>query len=159
MASFILCLLPVLLATTRAQDALTCNLCTNLRICQNPKICPGLKAAGGCITVAEENTLASDGTEATGLFKGCVDDSNSNLKDSISFTVGTDKYLRIDAVQCVKGDYCNAGIWGVSQKNTDLNGWQCPTCFDLSSTPCEGPASLCRGAETHCIDFTGTIIN
>ncbi|XP_039369274.1 phospholipase A2 inhibitor and Ly6/PLAUR domain-containing protein-like [Mauremys reevesii] len=160
MVSFILCLLPALLATTNAQAAnLNCNLCSGTAAsCQaSTQTCPVDKAKGGCFTVAEENTL--DGTKTTSFSRGCLTDYNSTIKDPVTVTLGNGKYLRINTTRCNDTDNCNSGTLAVPTGSTTVNGLQCPTCFALNVTSCNSQITPCTGDETYCIDFIGTIQN
>ncbi|XP_067420754.1 phospholipase A2 inhibitor and Ly6/PLAUR domain-containing protein-like [Emydura macquarii macquarii] len=155
-AFFILCLLPALLATTRAQETLTCQVCSGTAdSCKNPtQTCPVPKATGGCITLVEENS--QDGTKMLAFYKGCINDYNIGIKVPITFTAGTGKYLRINTSRCNNADNCNSAVLDVPKENTALNGLQCPTCFALNSDPCDSQITPCRGDETYCFDFSGT---
>ncbi|XP_044847524.1 phospholipase A2 inhibitor and Ly6/PLAUR domain-containing protein-like [Mauremys mutica] len=154
MVSFILCLLPALLATTNAQAALTCNTCFGLtETCSiDTGTCQDNKATGGCLFMAEDIKL--DGTQHTYFYKQCLSSYKSDIKVPISFTVGNDKYVRINTTQC-NTDNCNAAVPGVPKGNTTENGLQCPTCFALNFAFCNSSVTHCTGDETYCIDFVG----
>ncbi|XP_067401978.1 phospholipase A2 inhibitor and Ly6/PLAUR domain-containing protein-like, partial [Emydura macquarii macquarii] len=158
MASFILCLLPALLATTRAQGSLTCETCYGLaETCQAaPGTCAVTKGVGGCRSVAGESTLG--GTKTSLFSKECVPDYNSGINVPITFTVGNGMYLRLNASRCNDTDNCNSAVLDVPQRNINLNGRQCPTCFVLNSGSCTTQVTPCTGDEIHCIDFTGQIL-
>ncbi|XP_039369273.1 phospholipase A2 inhibitor and Ly6/PLAUR domain-containing protein-like [Mauremys reevesii] len=155
MVSFILCLLPALLATTNAQAAtLTCNTCFGqTETCDfAPGTCQDNKATGGCLSVAEDIKL--DGTQHTYFYKQCLSSYKSNIKVPISFTVGNGNYVRINTAQC-NTDNCNAAVLGVPTGSTTANGLQCPTCFALNFAFCNSSVTPCTGDETYCIDFVG----
>ncbi|XP_039369047.1 phospholipase A2 inhibitor and Ly6/PLAUR domain-containing protein-like [Mauremys reevesii] len=163
MVSFILCLLPALLATTSAQgDTLKCSECAIAGdTCQNVELpCTVPKATGGCITVAEENTLVTtDGSKFTGFSRRCLSDYTSGIKDLITLTAGKDKYLRISTTRCNNADNCNSGTLAAPKGSTTANGLQCPTCFALNSDPCHSQITPCTGNETYCVDFAGYLVN
>ncbi|XP_065430092.1 phospholipase A2 inhibitor and Ly6/PLAUR domain-containing protein-like [Chrysemys picta bellii] len=156
MVSFILCLLPALLATTSAQgETLTCNTCFGQTDTCNfaPGTCQDNKATGGCLSVAEDITL--DGTQNTYFYKQCLSSYKSDIQVPISFTVGNGKYVRINTTWCNNTDNCNSAVLGVPTGSTTENGLQCPTCFALNFTVCNNSVTPCTGDETYCIDFTG----
>ncbi|KAG6921819.1 phospholipase A2 inhibitor and LY6/PLAUR domain containing [Chelydra serpentina] len=159
MVSFILCLLPALLATASAQETLTCEKCYgSAATCQPAKeTCTVTKATGGCISGAGESTLGE--TLTTVFYKECAEVYNNGLKSPISFTGGNGTYLRINTTECKDTDNCNSAVLAVPQGSTTKNGLQCPTCFDLNSDTCNGTITPCTGDETYCIDFTGKIVN
>ncbi|XP_053867049.1 phospholipase A2 inhibitor and Ly6/PLAUR domain-containing protein-like isoform X2 [Malaclemys terrapin pileata] len=158
MVSFILCLLPALLATTSAQttpgQTLTCNTCFGQTEACNfaPGTCQANKATGGCLSVAEDITL--DGTQNTNFYKQCLSSYKSDIEVPISFTVGNGKYVRINTTRC-NTDNCNSAVLGVPTGSTTENGLQCPTCFALNFALCNSSVTPCTGDETYCIDFTG----
>ncbi|XP_050786886.1 uncharacterized protein LOC127038345 [Gopherus flavomarginatus] len=157
MVSFILCLLPALLATTSAQaQTVTCQQCSgSADSCEPPAgTCTAETAKGGCITVAEENTL--QGTKTTGLSRGCLDDFTGVTKDPVTVTLGNGKYVRINIAQC-SIETCNSPVLDVPMGSTTANELQCPTCFSLNSDPCNSSVTPCTGDKTYCIDFAGTI--
>ncbi|XP_030399340.1 phospholipase A2 inhibitor and Ly6/PLAUR domain-containing protein-like [Gopherus evgoodei] len=158
MVSFILCLLPALLATTSAQVAtLTCDTCFGLT--ENCEFAPGTcqdnNATGGCLSVAEDITL--DGTR-TSFYKQCLNTYKSDIKVPMSFNVGNGKYFRINITQCNDTDNCNSAVLGVPKENATKNGLQCPTCFALNFTVCNVQTTPCTGDETYCMDFTGYLV-
>ncbi|KAM9114716.1 phospholipase A2 inhibitor and Ly6/PLAUR domain-containing protein-like [Pangshura tecta] len=158
MVSFILCLLPALLATTRAQTTtpapLTCNTCFGqTETCDFASgICQDNKATGGCLSTAEDIKL--DGTQNTYFYKQCLSTHQSNITVPISFTVGNGNYVRIDTTQC-NTDYCNVAVPGVPKGSITQNGLQCPTCFALNFAVCNSQVTPCTGDETYCMDFVG----
>ncbi|XP_065275904.1 phospholipase A2 inhibitor and Ly6/PLAUR domain-containing protein-like [Emys orbicularis] len=155
MVSFILCLLPALLATMSAQgETLTCDTCFGqTETCSfNPGTCQVNKATGGCLSVAEDNTL--DGTQNTYFYKQCLSSYKSDIEVPISFTVGNGQYVRINTTRC-NTDNCNSAVPGVPKGSTTKNGLQCPTCFALNFTICNSAITPCTGDETYCMDFTG----
>ncbi|XP_065275903.1 phospholipase A2 inhibitor and Ly6/PLAUR domain-containing protein-like [Emys orbicularis] len=155
MVSFILCLLPALLATTSAQgETLTCNTCFGqTETCSfAPGTCQDNKATGGCLSVAEDITL--DGTQNTYFYKQCLSSYKSDIEVPISFTVGNGQYVRINTTRC-NTDNCNSALPGVPTGSTTENGLQCPTCFALNFTVCNSAITPCTGDETYCMDFTG----
>ncbi|KAM9114715.1 uncharacterized protein ACDP82_019376 [Pangshura tecta] len=155
MVSFILCLLPALLATTRAQAAtLTCNTCFGqTETCDfAPGNCQDNKATGGCLSVAEDIKLG--GTQNTYFYKQCLSTHQSDIEVPISFTVGNGNYVRINTTRC-NTDNCNSAVPGVPKGSTAANGLQCPTCFALNFTVCNSSVTPCTGDETYCMDFTG----
>nr|XP_032659200.1 phospholipase A2 inhibitor and Ly6/PLAUR domain-containing protein-like [Chelonoidis abingdonii] len=157
MVSFIFCLLPALLATTSAQaQTVTCQQCSSSAdSCQPPSgTCTAETAKGGCITVAEENTL--QGTKTTVLSRGCLNDFTGVIKGPVTVTLGNGKYVRINIAQC-STETCNSPALDVPTGSTIANGLQCPTCFSLNSDPCNSSVTPCTGDETYCIDFAGTI--
>ncbi|KAG6920495.1 phospholipase A2 inhibitor and LY6/PLAUR domain containing, partial [Chelydra serpentina] len=87
--------------------------------------------------------------------KQCLNTYTSDIKVPISFTVGNDKYLRINTTQCNDADNCNSAVLGVPTVNATKNGLQCPTCFALNFTACNSSVTPCTGDETYCMDFTG----
>ncbi|KAM9114714.1 phospholipase A2 inhibitor and Ly6/PLAUR domain-containing protein-like [Pangshura tecta] len=159
MVSFILCLLPALLATTRAQDAtLTCQVCAGLTETCDTTVgtCQDNKATGGCLSVAEDITL--DGTRTPFFYKQCLSTYKSDIKVPISFTVGNGQYFRINITQCNDTDNCNSAVLEVPKRNITQNGLQCPTCFALNFTVCNSQVTPCTGDETYCMDFTGYLV-
>ncbi|XP_042713644.2 integumentary mucin C.1-like isoform X1 [Chrysemys picta bellii] len=160
MVSFILCLLPALLATTSAETTpghtLTCNTCFGqTKNCSfNPGTCQANKATGGCLSVAEDSTL--DGTKTTYFYKQCLSSYKSDIEVPISFTVGNGKYVRINTTRC-NTDNCNSAVPAVPTGSTTENGLQCPTCFALNFTVCNSAITPCTGDETYCIDFSGLL--
>ncbi|CAM5124967.1 unnamed protein product [Natator depressus] len=159
MVSFLLCLLPALLATTSAQTTppatLTCKVCSGLEETCDMAVgtCQENKASGGCLSVAEDITL--DGTRTLFFYKQCLSTYKSDIKVPISFTVGNGKYLRINTTRCNNTDNCNSAVLGVPTGSTTENGLQCPTCFALNFTVCNSSITPCTGDETYCLDFTG----
>nr|XP_032653249.1 phospholipase A2 inhibitor and Ly6/PLAUR domain-containing protein-like [Chelonoidis abingdonii] len=155
MVSFILCLLPALLATTSAQAAiLTCNTCFGQTETCNfaPGTCQDNKATGGCLSVAEDVKLG--GTQNTYFYKQCLSSYKSDIEVPISFSVGNGNYVRINTTRC-NTDNCNSAVPGVPTGSTTSNGLQCPTCFALNFTVCNSSVTPCTGDETYCMDFTG----
>ncbi|XP_044847479.1 phospholipase A2 inhibitor and Ly6/PLAUR domain-containing protein-like [Mauremys mutica] len=155
MVSFILCLLPALLATTNAQAAiLTCDTCFGLTETCNfaPGTCQVNKATGGCLSVAEDIKLG--GTQNTNFYKECVSNYKSDIEVPISFTVGNGNYVRINTTRC-NTDNCNSAVPGMPKGSTTTNGLQCPTCFALNFALCNSSVTPCTGDETYCMDFTG----
>ncbi|CAM4697055.1 unnamed protein product [Lepidochelys olivacea] len=163
MVSFLLCLLPALLATTSAQTipsaTLTCKTCFGqTKECGFvPGICQDNKATGGCLSVAEDIKL--DGTQDMSFFKQCLSSYKSDIKVPISFTVGNGQYVRINTARCNDADNCNSGALEVPTGSTTENGLQCPTCFALNFTVCNSTITPCTGDETYCLDFTGFLKN
>ncbi|XP_073179558.1 phospholipase A2 inhibitor and Ly6/PLAUR domain-containing protein-like [Lepidochelys kempii] len=163
MVSFLLCLLPALLATTSAQTipsaTLTCKTCFGqTKECSFvPGICQDNKATGGCLSVAEDIKL--DGTQDMSFFKQCLSSYKSDIKVPISFTVGNGQYVRINTARCNDADNCNSGALEVPTGSTTENGLQCPTCFALNFTVCNSTITPCTGDETYCLDFTGFLKN
>ncbi|XP_065275975.1 phospholipase A2 inhibitor and Ly6/PLAUR domain-containing protein-like [Emys orbicularis] len=155
MVSFILCLLPALLATSAQGQTLTCNTCFGqTETCKfAPGTCQDNNVTGGCLSVAEAITL--DGTQNTNFYKQCLSSYTSDIKVPISFTVGNGKYVRINIKQCNNADKCNSPVLGVPTGSTTENGLQCPTCFALNFALCNSSVTPCTGDETYCIDFTG----
>ncbi|XP_039369270.1 phospholipase A2 inhibitor and Ly6/PLAUR domain-containing protein-like [Mauremys reevesii] len=162
MVSFILCLLPALLATTSAQTiapaTLTCNTCFGLTETCDTAVgtCQDNKATGGCLSVAEDITL--DGTRTPFFYKQCLSSYKSDIKIPISFTVGNGKYFRINITQCNDTDNCNSAVLGVPKENATVNGLQCPTCFAQNFSVCNTQTIPCTGDETYCMDFTGYLV-
>nr|XP_042713643.1 phospholipase A2 inhibitor and Ly6/PLAUR domain-containing protein-like [Chrysemys picta bellii] len=158
MVSFILCLLPALLATTSAQELLKCGTCFGqTETCDFVLgTCDDNKATGGCLSRAEDITL--DGTQNTNFYKQCLSSYKSDIKLPISFTVGNGKYVRINTTWCNNTDNCNSAVLGVPTGSTTANGLQCPTCFALNFTLCNSSVTPCTGDETYCIDFTGHLV-
>ncbi|XP_044847528.1 phospholipase A2 inhibitor and Ly6/PLAUR domain-containing protein-like [Mauremys mutica] len=155
MVSFILCLLPALLATTNAEAAiLTCDTCFGQTETCNfpPGTCQVNKATGGCLSVAEDIKLG--GTQNTNFYKACVSNYKSDIEVPISFTVGNGNYVRINTTRC-NTDNCNSAVPGMPKGSTTANGLQCPTCFALNFTLCNSSVTPCTGDETYCMDFTG----
>ncbi|XP_034612492.1 phospholipase A2 inhibitor and Ly6/PLAUR domain-containing protein-like [Trachemys scripta elegans] len=154
MVSFILCLLPALLATTTQN--VTCKQCSGSADSCQPAdgTCSADTAKGGCFTIAEENTL--NGTKATGLSRGCLNNFTGVIKDPVTVTLGNGKYLRINIKQC-STEKCNSEVLTVPKENTTGNGLQCPTCLSLSANTCNNQITPCTGDETYCIDFVGEI--
>ncbi|XP_030399339.1 phospholipase A2 inhibitor and Ly6/PLAUR domain-containing protein-like [Gopherus evgoodei] len=158
MVSFILCLLPALLATTSAQTTapaiLTCDTCFGQTETCNfaPGTCQDNKATGGCLSVAEDITLG--GTQNTYFYKQCLSSYKSDIEVPISFSVGNGNYVRINTTRC-NTDNCNLAVPGVPTGSTTANGLQCPTCFALNFTVCNSSVTPCTGDETYCMDFTG----
>ncbi|CAM4698347.1 unnamed protein product [Caretta caretta] len=162
MVSFLLCLLPALLATsaqTTPPATLTCKTCFGqTKECSFvPGICQDNKATGGCLSVAEDIKL--DGTQDMSFFKQCLSSYKSDIKVPISFTVGNGQYVRINTAQCNDADNCNSGALEVPTGSTTENGLQCPTCFALNFTVCNSTITPCTGDETYCLDFTGFLKN
>ncbi|XP_044847531.1 phospholipase A2 inhibitor and Ly6/PLAUR domain-containing protein-like [Mauremys mutica] len=159
MVPFILCLLPALLATTNAQAQSTkCLQCSGSAdsSCQPAAgTCPVTAGTGGCIKVAEENTLI--GEKTTGFARSCLADYNSGINAAITYTAGNGKYLRINTNRCNNADNCNSGTLAVPTVDAAANGLQCPTCFALNSDPCDSQITPCTGDEKYCIDFAGTL--
>nr|XP_005313633.1 phospholipase A2 inhibitor and Ly6/PLAUR domain-containing protein-like [Chrysemys picta bellii] len=158
MVSFILCLFPALLATTSAQgQPLTCNKCSGTaNSCKDTKeTCTVNTATRGCNSAAEENTL--DGTKITLFSKGCLSDYNSGIKSPITFTVGKDKYVRINTEGCNNADKCNVNVLEVPTVDSTVKEVQCPTCFALNGEPCNTQTIPCTGNEDHCVDFVGIL--
>ncbi|XP_044847362.1 phospholipase A2 inhibitor and Ly6/PLAUR domain-containing protein-like [Mauremys mutica] len=160
MVSFILCLLPALLATSAQAQSTKCHQCSGSAdsSCQPAAgTCAVTAGTGGCIIVAEENTLI--GGKTTGFASDCLDDYNIGIKDPVTVTLGNGKYLRINTTRCNDTDNCNSGTLAVPTGSTTVNGLQCPTCFALNVTVCNSQITPCTGDETYCIDFAGTIQN
>ncbi|KAM9114342.1 phospholipase A2 inhibitor and Ly6/PLAUR domain-containing protein-like [Pangshura tecta] len=158
MVSFILCLLPALLATTRAQaSTLTCKTCHgSADACRAAQeTCRVDKATGGCFAVVEDSTLA--GTKTTGFASHCINNYNMGVKDSVTVTLGNGTYVRINTTWCNTEDNCNSAAPEVPKGSPTANGRQCPTCWSLSAVPCNSHIAPCTGDETYCIDFAGTI--
>ncbi|XP_053867050.1 phospholipase A2 inhibitor and Ly6/PLAUR domain-containing protein-like [Malaclemys terrapin pileata] len=155
MVSFILCLLPALLATSAQAVMVTCKTCpASANSCPTgTETCKIDTANGGCYMVAEVNTL--EGTQTKAYGRGCLNDKNYHKDVRISFTVGKGKYLRLSSEICGT-DNCNSGT-EVPTGSTTENGLQCPTCLSLSSETCESPMIPCTGDENYCVDFTGTV--
>ncbi|XP_044847379.1 phospholipase A2 inhibitor and Ly6/PLAUR domain-containing protein-like [Mauremys mutica] len=158
MVSFILCLLPSLLATTSAQaSTLTCKTCSGsadaCRAAQ--RTCIVDKATGVCFAVAEEITLG--GIKTTGFASGCLDKSNIGIKDPVTLTLGNGTCLRINPTWCNTDNNCNSAVPEVPKGSTTKNGLQCPTCWSLSADTCDSHIAPCMGDETYCIDFAGTV--
>ncbi|XP_026515439.1 phospholipase A2 inhibitor and Ly6/PLAUR domain-containing protein-like [Terrapene carolina triunguis] len=157
MVSFILCLLPALLATTSAQaQTVTCQKCSgSAESCQSPApTCSVDTAKGGCFTMAEENTLR--GTKATGFSRDCMNDFSGVIKDPVTVTLGNGKYLRINIKQC-STDNCNSAVLAVPTVDSTAKEVQCPTCFALNGDPCNTQTIPCTGNEDYCVDFAGTL--
>ncbi|XP_044847477.1 phospholipase A2 inhibitor and Ly6/PLAUR domain-containing protein-like [Mauremys mutica] len=154
MVSFILCLLPALLATSAQAAILTCDTCFGLTETCNfaPGTCQVNKATGGCLSVAEDIKLG--GTQNTNFYKECLSNHKSDIEVPISFTVGNGNYVRINTTRC-NTDNCNSAVPGVPKGSTTANGLQCPTCFALNFTVCNSSVTPCTGDETYCMDFTG----
>ncbi|XP_044847663.1 phospholipase A2 inhibitor and Ly6/PLAUR domain-containing protein-like [Mauremys mutica] len=157
MVSFILCLLPALLATSAQASTLTCKTCFDsadaCRAAQ--RTCRVDKVTGGCFAVAEDITL--EGTKTTGFASHCIDDYNMGVKDPVTVTLGNGTYLRINTTWCNTDNNCNSAVPEVPTGSTTLNGLQCPTCLSLSADTCDSHIAPCTGDETYCIDFAGTI--
>ncbi|XP_065276401.1 phospholipase A2 inhibitor and Ly6/PLAUR domain-containing protein-like [Emys orbicularis] len=156
MVSFILCLLPALLATSAQASTLTCKTCAgSADACRTAQgTCRVDKATGGCLSVAEEITLV--GEKTTGFASHCIVDYNLGVKDPVTITLGNGTYLRINTTWCNTDNNCNSAVPEVPKGSTTLNGLQCPTCFALSADPCDSHIAPCTGDETYCIDFAGT---
>nr|XP_032659176.1 phospholipase A2 inhibitor and Ly6/PLAUR domain-containing protein-like isoform X2 [Chelonoidis abingdonii]XP_032659177.1 phospholipase A2 inhibitor and Ly6/PLAUR domain-containing protein-like isoform X2 [Chelonoidis abingdonii]XP_032659178.1 phospholipase A2 inhibitor and Ly6/PLAUR domain-containing protein-like isoform X2 [Chelonoidis abingdonii] len=160
MVSFILCLLPALLATMSAQaSTLTCKTCAgSADACRTAQgTCRVDKATGGCYSTAEEITL--DGEKTMGFSSGCLEDYNIGIKGPITVTVGSDTHLQTNTSLCNTDNNCNSAVPEVPTGSTTENGLQCPTCLDLNSATCTSTIAPCTGDETYCIDFTGKILN
>ncbi|XP_030399031.1 phospholipase A2 inhibitor and Ly6/PLAUR domain-containing protein-like [Gopherus evgoodei] len=144
-----------LVLLTPAQTV-TCQQCSgSADSCEPPAgTCTAETAKGGCITVAEENTL--QGTKTTGLSRGCLNDFTGVTKGPVTVTLGNGKYVRINITQC-STETCNSPVLDVPTGSTTANGLQCPTCFSLNADPCNSSVTPCTGDETYCIDFAGTI--
>ncbi|XP_065275906.1 phospholipase A2 inhibitor and Ly6/PLAUR domain-containing protein-like [Emys orbicularis] len=157
MVSFILCLLPALLATSAQAQTVTCHQCSGSAESCLPAdgTCSVGTAKGGCFTMAEENTL--HGTKTTLFSKGCLSDYNSGIKVPITFTGGNGKYLKINTTRCNDADNCNSALLEVPKENTTTNGRQCPTCLSLNANTCDSQITPCTGNEIYCIDFVGEI--
>ncbi|CAM4698341.1 unnamed protein product [Caretta caretta] len=162
MVSFLLCLLPALLATTNAQttppQTVTCQACSgSADSCQPPAgICTVDTAKGGCFTVAEDIKLVGE-TKSTNLSKGCVRDFSAFIKGPVTVTLGNGKYVRVNITQC-NTDKCNSAVLAVPKENTTKNGLQCPTCFALNTNPCDSQDTPCTGDENYCISFAGNLV-
>ncbi|CAM5176159.1 unnamed protein product [Eretmochelys imbricata] len=158
MVSFLLCLLPALLATSGQAQTVTCKKCSgSADSCQPPAgTCTADTAKGGCFTAAEDIKLVGE-TKSTNLSKGCVRDFSAFIKGPITVTLGNGKYVRVNIAQC-NTDKCNSGVLAVPKENTTKNGLQCPTCFALSTNPCDSQDAPCTGDENYCIDFAGYLV-
>ncbi|XP_044847476.1 phospholipase A2 inhibitor and Ly6/PLAUR domain-containing protein-like [Mauremys mutica] len=155
MVSFILCLLPALLATSAQASTLTCKTCAgSADVCRTARrTCRVDTATGGCCSVAEEITL--EGIKTTGFASRCTNNDNMGVKDPVTLTLGNDTYLRINTTWCNTDNNCNSAVPEVPKGSTTLNGLQCPTCFALDSDHCNSHIAPCTGDETYCIDFAG----
>ncbi|XP_074837596.1 phospholipase A2 inhibitor and Ly6/PLAUR domain-containing protein-like [Carettochelys insculpta] len=153
MVLFILCLLPALLATAGAKT-LKCDVCVGqTEACDLAQgTCEEDKATGSCLAVTEVTLL--NGIQSEFFRKQCLSSYKNDIKDSFSFTVGDDQYLRVKITKCNNADKCNKDMPEVPN-NTTLNRLQCPTCFALNFAACNSRVMPCRGEETHCMDFTG----
>ncbi|XP_075764589.1 protein RoBo-1-like [Pelodiscus sinensis] len=155
--SWLLCLLPALLATASVQG-LTCIQCpANTDGCSSEKgtECSPDKNAVGCYTVTEESTLEGI-SSAKESSKGCIAAINDALQGVLTFTFGPGWYVRINNKQCKEND-CNKDNLQVPQPNNTLNGWQCPSCFAPKATTCSPVTVPCAGNENLCVKFTGQI--
>ncbi|CAM5135097.1 unnamed protein product, partial [Natator depressus] len=142
-------------------QTVTCKKCSGSAdsSCQPPAgTCTVDTAKGGCVTVADENTLATaDGTKSTSVSKGCVGDFSPFIKGPVTATLGNGKYIRVNTSQCSTDD-CNSAVLAVPKENTTKNGLQCPTCFALNTNPCDSQDTPCTGNENYCISFAGYLV-
>ncbi|XP_075764327.1 uncharacterized protein LOC106731821 [Pelodiscus sinensis] len=154
--SFLLCLLPALLATASA-EVIKCVRCRGSAAeCQDrTRTCRADTDTGGCISTVEVNTLG--GIPVTGYVKGCLSDYYSGIIEPVSFTVRKGLYLRVNNVRCRNGDKCNSGPMEPPQENSTLNGRQCPACLAFGAQTCTSQIIHCTGEETYCGDFAGTL--
>ncbi|XP_039369272.1 phospholipase A2 inhibitor and Ly6/PLAUR domain-containing protein-like [Mauremys reevesii] len=157
MVSFILCLLPALLATSAQASTLTCKTCAgSADACRAAQgTCRVDKATGGCYSVAEDITL--EGIKTMGFASRCTNNYNMGVKDPVTLTLGNGTYLRINTTWCNTDNNCNSAVPEVPKGSTTKNGLQCPTCWSLSTDTCDSHIAPCTGDETYCIDFAGTI--
>ncbi|XP_050786885.1 phospholipase A2 inhibitor PIP-like [Gopherus flavomarginatus] len=159
MVSFILCLLPALLATSAQASTLTCKTCSgSADACRTAQgTCRVDEATGGCYSMAEDFT--TEGEKTTGFASACLDNYNIGIKGPVTVTLGNGTYLRINTTLCNTDNNCNSPVPEVPTGSTTENGLQCPTCLDLNSATCNSIITPCAGDETYCIAFTGTILN
>ncbi|XP_077697822.1 phospholipase A2 inhibitor and Ly6/PLAUR domain-containing protein-like [Eretmochelys imbricata] len=139
-------------------QTVTCQACSgSADSCQPPSgTCPADTAKGGCFTVAEDLKLVGE-TKSTSVSKGCVRDFTAFIKGPVTVTLGNGKYVRVNIAQC-STDKCNSAVLAVPKENTTKNGLQCPTCFALSTNPCDSQDAPCTGDENYCIDFAGYLV-
>ncbi|XP_053429321.1 protein RoBo-1-like isoform X2 [Nycticebus coucang] len=130
-------------------ETYTCIQCS-LGECNTEK--QTCETSQGCFSNKQE--LNTSGVRE-GLWeeKGCSSSKCSPL--FFSATLGNGKTFGFGR-QCCEAEQCNQGHLQVSQKSSDLNGVQCPACYNENDPSCTPTTLACRGTEIKCVQVIGT---
>ncbi|KAM4651965.1 phospholipase A2 inhibitor and Ly6/PLAUR domain-containing protein-like [Discoglossus pictus] len=153
MRSFILttCIFWALLATVQSK---TCRSCCsqNSETCEKESVIDcGSK---DCITI--HGFVEYGSTVTKSFYKGCL----GNYECDSWLCISSNPFKLQSFIQCCSGDECNTGTYEMPVDNEGYNGRTCPSCYEEGTLEeCTADSQVkCRGDETQCILFVGTVV-
>ncbi|XP_075763471.1 phospholipase A2 inhibitor PIP-like [Pelodiscus sinensis] len=143
------CLLAALLATGAG---LRCEVCSGPEedCSGDQKNCPAGKDS--CAAAQIETTRGREKNQTS--HKGCMSSRECNAGPTF-MTFGKGKTKRA-IIACCQVDGCSPDVAKVPSLDTTPNGRRCRGCYSLPPEQCHEETIDCVGAETKCIEVSGT---
>nr|XP_011708671.1 protein RoBo-1-like isoform X2 [Macaca nemestrina] len=140
------CVLAAFVAST--VESYKCVQCDQQ--CDEEKTCD---SSHGCFSKKSEFNMTGQ-QPYTILQKGC---SSSKCEPrAFSATLGVNHTYGY-GYQCCQAEKCNKADFQVARKSSDPNGITCPACYNGQGATCQPSDLACKGEETKCLNFTGTV--
>lgn len=141
------CVLAAFVAST-VEESYKCVQCDQQ--CDEEKTCD---SSHGCFSKKSEFNMTGQ-QPYTILQKGC---SSSKCEPrAFSATLGVNHTYGY-GYQCCQAEKCNKADFQVARKSSDPNGITCPACYNAQGATCQPSDLACKGEETKCLNFTGTV--
>ncbi|XP_023052341.1 protein RoBo-1-like isoform X3 [Piliocolobus tephrosceles] len=141
------CVLAAFVAST-VEESYKCVQCDQQ--CNEEKTCD---SSHGCFS--KKNEFNVTGLPPFTVWqKGC---SSSKCEPRVfSATLG-ENYTYGYGYQCCQTEKCNKADFQVARKSSDPNGITCPACYNEKGATCQPTDLACKGEETKCLNFIGTV--
>ncbi|XP_076792883.1 protein RoBo-1-like isoform X2 [Arvicanthis niloticus] len=131
--------------------------CTQV-VCENEK-CPGSTAtcetSVSCFSQIQNLETLPPNINRVLEQKGCTSDRNTCGME-FSITLGDQQKFKHKNL-CCAGDQCNRENITLSPLSLEVNGVECPACYNVINKTCPTTTTLkCTGAEKKCVEVTLT---
>lgn len=128
--------------------SLRCEVCSGIGItCTGKKkICEASQDT--CVTTIYENSIDDKAFQA--VTKGC-ESSEICRHPSMRMNMGEGRFLRMTST-CCHGGNCRHTFSKMEPEDTQVNGKQCPACYDTTGI-CGKEKVDCTGSDELCFDF------
>ncbi|XP_052051759.1 protein RoBo-1-like [Apodemus sylvaticus] len=125
--------------------------CTNGNCVENTGFC---LTSFSCFSQIQKLETASPGTNLLLEQKGCATFLNP-CDMEFSATLGNQQKFKYKN-QCCTGDFCNKDNISLTPLSSEVNGVECPACYNEQNQTCPTTTTLkCTGAENKCVEVTG----
>ncbi|XP_029433372.1 phospholipase A2 inhibitor and Ly6/PLAUR domain-containing protein-like [Rhinatrema bivittatum] len=134
--------------------SLNCHKCLNTTGVECSPISETCNEGEMCMTRLENNTVGND--VHMSIKKGCKKYDPFLCTTQICLNGGNFSY---DAFSlCCDEDNCNSGPVTMPERNTTLNGLQCPSCYVEGSSKCTKEETInCTGNQGQCGELDGEV--